>query len=37
MEKEMGALGLSTYITKCEVVAKMIDNFCGSVIGKLVI
>lgn len=37
MEKEMGALGLSTYIIKCEVVAKTIDDFYGSVIGKLVI
>lgn len=37
MEKEMGALGLSIYIIKCEVVAKMIDYFSGSVIGKLVI
>lgn len=27
MEKEMGALGLSIYIIKCEVVAKMIDYF----------
>lgn len=35
MEKEMGALGLSIYIIKCEVVAKMIDYFSGSVIGKL--
>lgn len=33
MEKEMGALGLSIYITN-EVVAKMIDYFSGSVIGK---
>lgn len=37
MEKEMGALALSIYIIKCEAVAKMIDDFYGPVIGKLVI